>query len=157
MKLYFLRHGIAADREEWQGRDFDRPLTPEGKDRMEREAKAIAKLGLSLDAIVTSPLIRAKQTAEIVASALKMRASEDGRLGPDFDERRLAEILREQRDAKSVMLVGHEPNFSETISGIVGGGRIDLKKGGLAYVDIAGGGDISGALVWLIPPKVLAD
>lgn len=154
MKLFFLRHGIAADREEWNGRDFDRPLTREGQDRMEREAKSIARLDLSLDAILSSPLVRAKQTAEIVASALKMRVMEDARLGPEFDARLLAEMLREHAGAKSLMIVGHEPNFSETISDVVGGGRIDLKKGGLAYVDLDG--DRSGQLVWLIPPKVLA-
>lgn len=154
MKLYFLRHGIAADREEWDGRDFDRPLTREGEERMARESKTIARLDLSLDAILTSPLLRAKQTAEIVASPLKMRVVEDARLGGDFDAKILREMLRERADAKSLMIVGHEPNFSETIADIVGGGRIDLKKGGLAYVDLDG--NLSGQLVWLIPPKVLA-
>jgi phosphohistidine phosphatase len=156
MKVYFLRHGIAADREEWHGSDFDRPLTREGRDRMEREAKTICRLNLALDAIVTSPLVRAKETAEIAAAPLKLKPVPDERLGPDFDVQRLGEILREHTGADALMLVGHEPNMSETIGEIVGGARVDLKKGGLACVELNDVNDVSGNLLWLIPPKILA-
>jgi phosphohistidine phosphatase len=156
MKVYFLRHGIAADRDEWQGRDFDRPLTREGRERMEREAKTIARLNLELDAIITSPLVRAKQTAEIAADPLKIEPASDERLGPDFDVQRLGEIIREHTGAGALLLVGHEPNMSETIGEIVGGARVDLKKGGLACVELNDASDVAGDLVWLIPPKVLA-
>ncbi len=72
MKLYFLRHGLAGERSEWKGNDFDRPLTEDGKTKMAVEAATIAKLNLGLDAILTSPLVRAYQTAEIVAQKLKL-------------------------------------------------------------------------------------
>ena len=83
MSCYFLRHGIAVEPGAWSGNDFDRPLTREGATRMEREAKGIAELSLDLDCIVTSPLLRAKQTAEIVADRLdtSRKLVEDPRLG----------------------------------------------------------------------------
>lgn len=155
MKVYFLRHGIAADPEDWKGSDFDRPLTREGRERMQREAKTFARLSLPLDAIVTSPLVRAKETAEIAAESFKLRPVDDERLGPDFDVQRLGEIVRAHAGADSIMLVGHEPNMSETIGEIAGGARIDLKKGGVACVELSDAADLSGTLLWLIPPKVL--
>ena len=82
MNCYFLRHGIAVEPEAWSGNDFERPLTRDGHTRMEREAKAIAELSLDLDAIVTSPLLRAKQTAEIVAAATRHARSARRRPAP---------------------------------------------------------------------------
>lgn len=155
MKLYFLRHGIAEDSETWKGDDAERPLTRVGCERMEREAKTFADLDLAPDAILTSPLVRAKQTAEIAAAALKKRAIEDRRLAPGFDTKRLAQILQDRAGADSVMLVGHEPDMSETIGRIAGGANVDLKKGGLAYVEMQNPSSLSGVLVWLLPPKVL--
>jgi phosphohistidine phosphatase len=157
MKLYFLRHGIAADREEWTGSDYDRPLTGEGCERMEREARALAALGIAPDLILTSPLVRAKQTAQLLAKGIKYdnRLTEDERLGPGFNVQRLRAILRQHPSAGSIVLVGHEPDMSETIGSLVGGGRIAMKKGGLAFVEVSDASAASGELVWLIPPKVL--
>jgi phosphohistidine phosphatase len=125
---------------------------------MEREVKALARLSLDLDAIVTSPLVRAKQTAAIVADGLRAsdRLAEDERVGLDFDTARLAGILGDRRVANAIMFVGHEPSMSETIGRLVGGARIELKKGGLALVDVPNPASLVGSLVWLIPPKVLA-
>jgi phosphohistidine phosphatase len=158
MKCYFLRHGLAGDPEQWHGNDFDRPLTAEGKERMAREAKTIAALSLDLDAIVTSPLLRAKQTATIVADKLRMRTRlvEDERLGIGFDSNALQGILRERLDAAAILLVGHEPSMSRTIGSVVGGTRIDFKKGSLACVSFDDPSSLAGELVWLVPPKVLA-
>lgn len=155
MKVYFLRHGLAGDPQQWQSDDFDRPLTDEGRERMAREAKAMAKLDLAPDAIITSPLVRAKQTAEIVADRLKMRPVEDERLEPGFDTERLRQILQDHAKADAIMVVGHEPDFSGTIGRLVGGAKIDLKKGGLACVDLPDPSSLNGELVWLVPPKVL--
>ncbi|MGH7661213.1 MAG: SixA phosphatase family protein [Vulcanimicrobiaceae bacterium] len=155
MRLYFLRHGLAGDREDWHGDDNERPLTPEGVAKMEREAKTIAKLGLELDAIVTSPLARAVQTARIVADELDLRdiLVEDENLGLDFDLARLRNVVEKHRAAEALMLVGHEPSMSRTI-GQIGGGRIELKKGALACIDLDPN-SMRGELLSLVPPKIL--
>ncbi len=155
MKLYFLRHG-RADRSQWRGGDdFDRPLTKDGKNRIARTADVIADLNLGLDIIVTSPLVRAFQTAEIVAKNLGMteRLVTDERLGPGFHIENLSDILLEQPQAASILLVGHEPDFSTMISDLIGGGRVVCKKGSLARVDLNSSAVLSGQLVWLMPPK----
>ena len=157
MILYFLRHGLAGDRDEWTGDDFRRPLTEEGKERMVREAATIARLGLNLDLIITSPLARAYQTAEIVAQELNLmdKLVKDERLGLDFGLEKLALILQTYPAAAALMLVGHEPSFGETIGDLIGGGSVECKKGSLARVDLPNPMSFKGDLVWLIPPKVL--
>jgi len=155
MRLYFLRHGLAADPGAWQGSDADRPLTDEGRERIGLEAKAIALLEPALDAIVTSPLVRARQTAGLVALRLGVPVTDDARLGHDFDRERLAQVVRENADAQALMLVGHEPTFSSTIAALIGGGAVTMKKGGLARVDLADASATRGVLVWLLTPKVL--
>lgn len=156
MKCYFLRHGLAGDPERWQGDDFERPLTVAGERRMAREAKMLATLALDLDVIVTSPLVRAKQTAAIVAQELDVRVAEDARLGTSFNVRALGEILHERAQAAAIMLVGHEPSMSATIGSVVGGASLDLKKGGLACVNFDDPDRPVGALLCLVPPRILA-
>jgi phosphohistidine phosphatase len=154
MRCYFLRHGIAVEPDAWSGSDFDRPLTREGRERMEREAKAIAELSLELDAIVTSPLLRAKQTAQIVAERLEMEVVEDPGLGGGFNLERLRSILHAHAGANAIMLVGHEPSMSLTIGQAIGGGGVELKKAALAGLEF-GDSAAMGTLLSLIPPKVL--
>jgi phosphohistidine phosphatase len=157
INLYFLRHGQAADAETWRGADFDRPLTDEGRERMILEAEAIKHLDLGLDRIVTSPLVRAQQTAAIVADALQMRDElvEDERLGPGFDLEQLANVLRARARTNALMLVGHEPSFSATVGRLIGGAAIDFKKGGFARVYLSEDSKLEGELMWLVPPRVL--
>jgi phosphohistidine phosphatase len=157
LKLYFLRHGQAGNRQDWHGDDSERPLTAEGMKRLKREAAAIWKLGLSLDVIISSPLVRAFQTAEIVAKAADStaRVITDDRLAPGFGPKELTAILADHSGARGLLLVGHEPDFSETIGQVTGGGRITMKKGSLAYVEVEDPSSLEGALVWLIPPKAL--
>jgi phosphohistidine phosphatase len=157
LKLYFLRHGQAGNRHDWHKDDSERPLTVEGKKRMQREAATIWKLDLSLDIILSSPLVRALQTAEIVAKAADStaRVITDDRLAPGFGPKDLTAILADHNSARGLLLVGHEPDFSETIGQVTGGGRITMKKGALAYVEVEDPATIKGTLVWLIPPKVL--
>jgi phosphohistidine phosphatase len=158
MRCYFLRHGLAVDAAEWTGADFDRPLTRQGGERMARAAKAIAVLGLEIDVILTSPLVRAKQTATIVAKQLKLRDHliEDDRLGGNFDMNYLSEVLAEHRSAGAMMLVGHEPCMSRIVGEIVGGANIDFKPGSLACVTMPDPATLVGALAWLVPAKVFA-
>lgn len=158
MNCYFLRHGIAVEPDEWTGRDFDRPLTHEGIERMKCEARAIADLSLKLDVIVTSPLLRARQTAEILADRLKLRDEivEDKRLAEGFNARRLSEILGEHDKAEAIMLVGHEPTMSAAIGRSIGDASIELKKAALAGVVLSDASAARGKLIFLIPPKVLS-
>ncbi|MBV8151867.1 MAG: phosphohistidine phosphatase SixA [Candidatus Eremiobacteraeota bacterium] len=158
MKIYFLRHGEAGDRETWKGDDNERPLTDDGIERMKREAKAICNLDLDLDAIVTSPLVRAKQTAEIVAKALDLKDKlvEDPDVGLDLDVKRLQGVLTKFPKAEGIMLVGHDPSMSETIGRLIGDARVILKKGGMACVEVRDPASGRGELAWLVPPKMLA-
>jgi phosphohistidine phosphatase len=157
MRVYFLRHGKAESRSAWRGDDADRPLTPEGEEAMRREAEALRASDLTLDLIVTSPLARARRTAEIVADELGLggRIVKDDRLAPGFDVRHLEQVLAAHGPADAVMVVGHEPDFSETIAELIGGGDVVMKKGGLARVDVSAPAAGGGQLVWLLTPPLL--
>ena len=158
MNCYFLRHGIAVEPGEWRGSDADRPLTPDGCKRMEREAKAIAALLPDLELIVTSPLLRARQTAEFVAQRLRLRnLIQDDRVAHGFNARTCQAILTEHADAQSVMFVGHDPTMSATVGKLIGDGNVELKKAALAGIDVADRTSTSGTLIFLIPPKVLVE
>lgn len=155
MKVYFLRHGIAVEAEQWKGSDFDRPLNDDGRKQLKKIAKVLRNLDLGLNVIVTSPLLRAKQTAEIVAGKLGIEVQEDERLSPEFDNPRLSDLLQDHRDAQAIMLVGHEPSMSTVIGKLVLAAKLDLKKAGVALVDVPDAASQSGTLLWLVPPKVL--
>jgi len=157
MRCYFLRHGTAADAATWPGADADRPLTDKGQARIERLASALAALEPAFDAIVTSPLLRAKQTATIVAKALRQRERlvEDPRLGAGFGPAALADVLADHRGAGALLLVGHEPGMSQTIGRLIGGAELAFKPGSLACVDLPDPSTARGSLVWLVPAKVL--
>ena len=153
MNLYFLRHGL-ADWPNWDRPDAERPLTPEGIQRMKAEAKAMKGLGIAPALIAASPLVRAKQTAEIVADRFGLTVNATPLLAPGFGMRQLTALLRDMSGVKEAMLVGHEPDFSATISDLIGGGRVVMKKGGLARVEVDPE-SLTGELVWLLAPKVL--
>ncbi|MGE5223045.1 MAG: phosphohistidine phosphatase SixA [Omnitrophica WOR_2 bacterium] len=157
MILYFLRHGLAGDRAEWEGDDRLRPLTKKGEKNTALSAEMMDAIIQDLDEMITSPLVRARQTAEIVADEFGMQEAmvEDERLAPGFNLEKLAEIVKDYPNAEALMLVGHEPDFSETISKLIGGGNILCKKGGLARVDLINSDPLEGQLVWLLQPKVL--
>ena len=157
LRLYFLRHGKAWSRADWREDDDLRPLTEAGEALMRAEGRAMKAMGLAPDVIVTSPLARARRTAEIVAAELGMseRLVEDRRLAYGFDARRLAEIVAREAAAASLMVVGHEPDFSATVAELTGGGRVDFKKGGLARVDVRGSQLDDGMLAWLLTPALM--
>jgi phosphohistidine phosphatase len=150
---------VAIPRAEWTADDGLRPLTDEGERAMLRRAPAIAHLCPAPGAIVTSPLLRARRTAEIVAEALGMaeRLIEDDRLAHGFDIRDLAAILKSLTPIDEVMLVGHEPEFSAAISELIGGGTVKLRKGGLACVDVSNAHRLDGTLDWLLTPSLLSE
>jgi phosphohistidine phosphatase len=109
--------------------DFDRRLTPKGERQAKAAGEALAALGVEFDACLTSPKVRARDSARLACEQLGLEASDEERLaGGDFDARELAAGLDE------VLLVGHEPDFSNAINDLTGG-RVDMKKGGVAAVE----------------------
>ena len=155
MELYLLRHGIAADLGPPGSGDAGRPLTKDGIAKMKAEARGLRQLGIVLDVLLSSPLVRARETAEIVAQELDITVQLTDLLAPGCDTDRLFELLDKHRDAKRVMIVGHEPDFSMMIGALTGGSQVALKKGGLGRVDLDRLEDGAGTLVWLLPPRVL--
>jgi len=157
LRLYFLRHGKAWAQVDWHDDDDRRPLTEAGEALVRSEGRAMKAMGLAPDVIVTSPLARARRTAEIVAEELGMSARplDDRRLAHGFDAAGLAEIVAREAPAASLMVVGHEPDFSATVAELTGGGRVDFKKGGLARVDVRGPQLDGGMLVWLLTPALI--
>jgi phosphohistidine phosphatase len=155
MILYFLRHGLAGDSSTWQGDDQERPLTSRGTKQMEASALALTKLEINVDVVLSSPLKRAVQTANIVAKALDLEVLQDERLAYGFSLENLSQIISDNTQASALLLVGHEPDFSNVISALTGGSEIVMKKGGVARVDLMEGGELKGQLVWLLPPKIL--
>jgi phosphohistidine phosphatase len=151
MKLYFFRH---AEAEPGLSNDFERRLTRRGSRRTETAAQVLLALGISPAHIYTSPRIRARQTAEILADALDMDVElEDGLdFGFNLDVvERLAEGIDEGGE---VMFVGHEPSMSDVVSDLIGG-EVVMKKGGMARVDVTFfASPLEGELVWLIAPRV---
>ena len=157
MKCYLVRHGQAVDAAEWPGADDERPLTDKGYTRMQRAATALAALDLEIEAIVASPLLRARQTAEVIARELRLtdRLARDARLSGRFGREQLAEILAEHDRADAVMLVGHEPGMSTTVAALTGG-TVAFKPGSVACIELARPSSAHGILEWFAPAKLLA-
>jgi phosphohistidine phosphatase len=157
LQVYFLRHGKAQSRAAWQGGDDLRPLTEAGEQAVRRSARGMRSMGVVPDVIVTSPLARAKRTAEIVAEELGLldRLREDKRLGHGFGVGALLKIIGREADAAAIMVVGHEPEFSATVAALIGGGRVELKKGALALVNAEGTDLGDCVLAWLLTPAQL--
>ena len=164
MNLYILRHGIAVEPgTPGYEKDADRPLTPEGEHKLLQIAKAMDALDLSFDVILSSPYVRARQTAEIVAKALKARKALElsDSLTPDSNPKKLVNLLtRLQPLPEKVLLVGHEPFLSGLISLLVFGQvtlAVVMKKGGLCKLST--GALKTGrcaSLEWLLTPKQMA-
>jgi phosphohistidine phosphatase len=149
MQLYFLRHG-EADWPGWTKPDDEQPLTDFGKKEVRQVAKFLDRLKASPDLIVSSPLPRALQTAEVAAEQLKTKLRQDEALEPGFGISELSTLLK-RHHSKALMLVGHEPDFSSVISALTGG-FIKMSKAGIALVDLDPETE-KGRLLWLFPPK----
>jgi phosphohistidine phosphatase len=156
VELYLLRHADAGDPAAWKGPDDDRPLSEKGLRQAERLAVHLHRIGFRPGAIVTSPRARARQTAEIVGAAVGSGARIDDRLGGSLDLGVLSDLIRAAGSPERVVLVGHDPDFSELLSTLAGGGPISMKKAALARLDVRGDLRPGGAeLRWLLPPDVL--
>jgi phosphohistidine phosphatase len=157
--LYLVRHGIAEEQGPAFPNDEDRPLTAEGIRRLEQSVKGLRALDVSLDHVLTSPLVRAKQTAEIVAAGLGFREPllvvDALRPGARF-EALMAELERLGK-AKGVALFGHEPSMGEFGARLIGAARpLLFKKGSVCRIDADTIPPVgTGALQWLLPPRAL--
>lgn len=156
MELYLLRHAHAGDPGAWTGPDERRPLSDKGEKQSERLGRFLAGIGFGLDAIITSPKVRAAQTARIVAEALGLPFVEDARLGGEIDLGALESIVRDAGDPARVMVVGHDPDFGELVATLCSAAGVPMKKGALARIDVdrplrPG----AGTLRWLVPPDLL--
>jgi phosphohistidine phosphatase len=158
IELYVLRHGIAVPHGTPEIADDERPLTPKGRERMREIGRGLRRLGLAPERIISSPLPRAWETAEIVANALRKS-----------DRLEASEVLRADRDAASIrdwiytrpedrlMIVGHNPSLSDLLGLLVTGSDgfqlCELKKGGIAVLSTRAEGGFT--LDWIAPPLIL--
>jgi phosphohistidine phosphatase len=158
-ELYFVRHGLAEERGDAWPDDTKRPLTEEGMSRLRKAARGLARIGVSVDVVLTSPLVRARQTADIVAGGLDPRPSivnVDSLAPAGSYAAVLADLEKHSRKCR-LALVGHEPMLGELAARLVGSRHpIEFKKGGVCRIDVedlppAGPGDLR----WMLTPKIL--
>ena len=158
-ELYLIRHGVAEERGSAWPDDAKRPLTEEGMSQLRKSARGLARLGVSLDVIVTSPFVRTRQTAEIVASAFDPRphivTAES--LVPGGTPQALLADLGKQTRRRCIAIVGHEPGIGELAARLIGSRHpIEFKKGAVCRIDVdtlppAG----PGTLRWLLTAKIM--
>ena len=165
MNLYIIRHAIAVDEgtPEYE-QDSERPLTDKGRKKMRQIAKGLRKLGVEFDLILSSPYVRARETAEILADVFKMKKkiafSEN--LIPMADPELLIPEILEKYSVDGIALVGHEPHLSALIGALTAEHKtldITLKKGGVCYLtaDDLHHADHRATLEWLLTPGILVE
>jgi phosphohistidine phosphatase len=157
MKLYFVRHATASRKSTWRKDDDLRPLTRIGRLRFRTAVESLVRAGVfTPDKILSSPLVRAVQSAAILNKALdgKVPIEEEWRLGHSFDVDDLRVLLAQKPRVKSLAIVGHNPSMCEVLSQITGGADIDLRKGAVVLLEITDAKMPSGRLMWLAPPTL---
>ena len=159
VELYLVRHAIAAERgPEWPD-DSKRPLTERGIERFREIVDGLVWLDVQVDIVLTSPLVRAKQTAQYLSSGLPSRPplSIAETLAPGHVPAEIMEaVAREARNHKRLALVGHEPDLGELAGWLLGTKRaIPFKKGGACRIDLDSVTARHGTLCWHLPPKAL--
>lgn len=148
-QLWLLRHGEAVPHESKP--DAERELTARGERQSAAAGAALARLGQEFAAVYTSPLVRAAQTARLACEALNADPQEEELLANGFEREDALELLgRHDGDAR-VLVVGHEPSFSQVVHDLTGG-RVDFKKGAVVAVRVEGG---RGELIVMLRPREL--
>ncbi len=159
IELYLVRHAIAAERGPKFPDDRQRPLTTEGAQKFKDAVRGLASLNVVVDMVLTSPLLRARETATILAAGLGRRPIEEVEaLAPGGRHAAIVEVLAHQaKKYPRLALVGHEPDLGELAMRLLGAtGTVRFKKGAVCAIDVDGatpGGP--GTLRWLINPRVL--
>lgn len=157
MQLWLVRHAVAVERDEFQGPDNERPLTDKGRRRFRTFCEWLADQTGMPGRIVSSPLVRAAETAVILAKAAglkKSRVTFTDVLAPGLDSTALVEYLREAAQ-DCTALVGHEPDMSQCLTELLGGGQFAFGKGFVAAVEFASSPVLgAGRLRWFAGPRL---
>jgi phosphohistidine phosphatase len=159
MNVLLIRHAPAVRTGTGGVRDHDRPLTRRGRQRFRLAARGLARIAGRPDILLTSPLVRARDTALIAAAAFKRLAPRiEPALGHD-DVDLLVTALKKYRSDATVALVGHEPTLSGLLAHLLGmhqgDDRFAFKKGGAALVHLPDGPSMPGQLLWFVKPRIL--
>lgn len=159
LELYLIRHGVAADRGDDYPDDAKRPLTSQGIARLRREARGLDSIGVVFDEILTSPLVRARQTADVFADTMKSKppVATTETLAPAGTPVTVVRALSEHAKKTRLALVGHEPNIGELAAHLIGCRHpILFKKGAVCRIDVdALPPKGTGQLRWLMTPRIL--
>ena len=158
MRLLVVRHAIAVPHGTAGVADSERPLTPEGEEKFREAARGLAQILGRPDALLTSPWLRARQTAAIAAAAWGGPEPEPTPALASGSFEAQAEVLDAYPEDATVAVFGHEPWVSELVAQLLGtreDERLAFKKGGAALVDVPGRLAEGGSLVWYLPPKLL--
>jgi phosphohistidine phosphatase len=155
MRIFIVRHGIAE--ESAKGGDRARELSEEGRRKMKDAASGFARLDLQVDHIFSSPLVRAVQTAEILARAIDKGHSIEKmeELSPAHSPEEVLNRLRELKHAGNVMLAGHEPNCGELAAHLLGNAVVEFKKGAICLIETDSITAGNGILIWHLSPQAL--
>ena len=157
--LFLIRHAIAADAGASYPDDTLRPLTEAGVDRWTREVRGLVLLDAAMDVILTSPLLRCRQTAALLSEGLEGRPPVEvvDALRPGASLEALMEPLGAHRRAAAVALVGHEPSIGAIVASLLGAAvPVPFKRGAVCRVDVAAFPPrAAGTLVWMLPPRAL--
>jgi phosphohistidine phosphatase len=158
MEIYLLRHGIAEDQSP-SGADADRRLTAEGREKLERVLERARGAKVEPSLIVTSPLVRAVETAEMAAKILRYSGAvlKAKALRPESSPRDVWSEIRAHEDETAILLAGHEPLFSALTAYLLNcpSLQFDFKKGGLVRIDMdRTGAEPRGVLQWALTPKL---
>ncbi len=148
-QLWLLRHGEAVPHDSKP--DADRELTARGERQAIAAGEGLARLGVEFAACYTSPKVRARDTARLACRALNIDPIEEQSLTDDFTRDDALALLHAHGDGERVLVVGHEPSFSQVVLDFTGG-RVDFKKGGVAAVRVESG---RGELLLLLRPREL--
>jgi phosphohistidine phosphatase len=146
-QLWLLRHGEAVPHDSKP--DDERELTPRGRRQSEAAGLALAALNTEFAACYTSPKVRARETAELACQALNIEPEDAASLGDGFAREDALELLLAHGADDRVLVVGHEPSFSQVVHDLTGA-RVDFKKGGIAAVRVERG---AGELLVLMRPR----